>query len=240
MQLNHPKNWFAKNANLEGESEIGAGITLCTSKNRSSGKIVAFTSDTHFGHANVIKYCNRPFCKPEDFTDDGKWISKGRAVQRAAEMDEHVINGWNSVVTNDNDIIIHLGDFSFGDIEPYLSRLNGIIWMICGNHDKQMRQYLESYRGKKIREMSSLTEFKINDKDFSACHYAMRVWNKSHYGAYHIYGHSHGGLLQLDNRSMDVGIDSAKKLLGEYRPFTVKEVIDLLEPKAFGVHHIPV
>lgn len=65
-------------------------------------------------------------------------------------------------------------------------------------------------------------------------HYAMRVWNRSHHGAIHLYGHSHDS---LDNparggsewgKSMDVGIDSAKRILGEYRPFSLSEILDIM------------
>lgn len=56
-----------------------------------------FIADTHFNHENIIKYCNRPF-------EDSK------------EMNEYIINKWNSVVT-ENDVVYHLGDVGFGSTE---------------------------------------------------------------------------------------------------------------------------
>ena len=73
------------------------------------------TSDTHFGHANIIKYCNRPF-------------------KSVKEMDNILIKNWNSVVS-DEDIVFHLGDFSFERKDSYKYRLNGDIILIKGNHD---------------------------------------------------------------------------------------------------------
>lgn len=75
-------------------------------------------SDTHFGHENVIKYCNRPFAN-------------------AKEMDEAMIKNWNEVVSN-KDTVIHLGDFGLGSkeyIKSILQRLNGRKILIKGNHD---------------------------------------------------------------------------------------------------------
>ena len=76
-------------------------------------------SDTHFNHSNIIKYCNRPF----------KDIS---------EMNREIINNWNSIVKKD-DIVYHLGDFFFGskyDLTNIISKLNGNIYLIRGNHDR--------------------------------------------------------------------------------------------------------
>ena len=77
-----------------------------------------FTADTHFGHAKIIEYCNRPF----------------KNVER---MDEALINLWNSRV-KEHDLVIHLGDFMFKEInrrEYYLDRLSGHITFVRGNHD---------------------------------------------------------------------------------------------------------
>lgn len=79
-----------------------------------------FTSDTHFYHANILKYCNRPFSSVE-------------------EMNEKLIENWNSVVGK-NDIVWHLGDFSFGkkeNVSEIVPKLNGRINLVMGNHDHQ-------------------------------------------------------------------------------------------------------
>lgn len=75
-------------------------------------------SDTHFGHTNVIKYCNRPF-------------------KDAKEMDSVLIKNWNETVSN-KDVVIHLGDFAFCSKErarEICSELNGRKILIKGNHD---------------------------------------------------------------------------------------------------------
>lgn len=76
-------------------------------------------SDTHFGHRNIIEYCNRPFID-------------------VVKMDNAIIENWNKAVTPE-DIVYHLGDFWFGNKETfngYMDRLNGKIHLIKGNHDK--------------------------------------------------------------------------------------------------------
>lgn len=83
-------------------------------------------SDTHFQHANIIKYCARPF----------------KDVQ---EMDEELIRRWNSVVTP-VDTVIHVGDFALGQwdaVKAICSRLNGYKILVKGNHDRSTKRMLE-------------------------------------------------------------------------------------------------
>ena len=78
-----------------------------------------FTSDTHFGHGNIIKYCTRPFLS-------------------AGEMDVTIINNWNAIVKPE-DTVYHLGDAFFTSPERakhILSILNGHKILILGNHDR--------------------------------------------------------------------------------------------------------
>ena len=149
-----------------------------------------FTSDPHLGHTNIIKYCNRPFISKE-------------------EMDETIIANWNRRATND-DIVYCAGDFAFGrtweEIEYYVKRLKGKIILIKGNHDKL--KLIEKCSFHDISPVS-MREIRVNEQEITISHYAMRVWNKSHYGAWNLYGHSHGNLLEdLNSLSFDIGMDA--------------------------------
>ena len=94
-----------------------------------------FTSDTHFSHTNIIKYCNRPFYS-------------------AKEMDATLITNWNCLV-KPNDIVYHLGDVSFNP-ERVVDKLNGKIILIYGNHDK--RRFNDLYH-----EVRQTHEMEIGD-----------------------------------------------------------------------------
>lgn len=81
-----------------------------------------FTSDTHFGHENIIKYSNRPF----------------RDVDH---MNEEIVRRWNTVVMPD-DVVFHLGDVALGPWQKWdsiLTRLNGYKILVVGNHDRIFR-----------------------------------------------------------------------------------------------------
>ncbi len=144
-----------------------------------------FTADTHFGHKNVIKHANRPFTSIE-------------------EMDEALIANWNSLV-KPGDQIYHLGDFAFlpvAQIHQILKRLNGELHLILGNHDepKVFAGFANSIKDTKT--------IKVGDQKIFLSHYAHRVWNCSHYGAWNLHGHSHGTLPRLPGyKQLDVGVD---------------------------------
>lgn len=85
-----------------------------------------FTSDTHWGHHNIIKYCNRPY-------------------RNVDEMNRDMLERWNARV-KPQDTVYHLGDFAFYDlarIAQLRKRLNGKIILIKGNHDRSKPKMLE-------------------------------------------------------------------------------------------------
>lgn len=164
-----------------------------------------FTADTHFGHNNIIKYCNRPFSSVE-------------------EHNEVLINNWNSVVKPE-DFVYHLGDFCFkdNDFDKYFNQLNGQIIFVEGNHDKVARKH----RDKFFEYWRQYKEVKINEQRITLCHYALRVWNKSHWGSWHLYGHSHGSLPDDPHaRSFDVGVDCHN-----YYPISFDRVKEIMDSK---------
>ena len=59
---------------------------------------------------------------------------------------------------------------------------------------------------------------------FFLSHYAHRVWDKSHYGTIHLFGHSHGGL-EDHNLSMDVGEDT-----NNFSPYAAEAIIEKMKP----------
>lgn len=148
-----------------------------------------FSSDTHYGHGNVIEYAKRPFASVE-------------------EMDEAMVERWNKVV-KPGDLVYHLGDFALCAPERAVAlarRLNGQKFLIFGNHDKRLRTHIE-FLGTWIWARD-LTQIKVGNQKITLCHYAMRTWASAHHGAWQLYGHSHGTLLENPSaRSADVGVD---------------------------------
>ena len=83
-----------------------------------------FTADHHFGHANIIEYCKRSF-------------------KSLAHMDMELIRRWNERV-KEEDKVLYLGDFTFGDPERFIEQLNGDIIFIKGSHDSNLKTILRS------------------------------------------------------------------------------------------------
>lgn len=177
---------------------------------------IYFTADTHFGHTNIIKYCNRPYASTE-------------------EHDAALINNWNFVV-GAKDIVFHLGDFAFFknkyDFVETIHCLNGTINFVWGNHDKQLKKYLDYIKTNCADKFNILGDYyRIKAKTFGweqdiiLMHYAMRVWDKSHHGSWHLYGHSHGTLPDDPHaRSIDVGVDCHNYCLIEFNE--IKKIMD--------------
>ena len=88
-------------------------------------------SDTHFFHKNILTFKNK----------DGELIRPG--FSSVEEMNETIIDNWNKTV-NDEDVIYHLGDFTFGSnnrIKDVAPRLKGRKRLLLGNHDYQPKDY---------------------------------------------------------------------------------------------------
>lgn len=172
------------------------------------------TGDHHFGHTNVLKYCNRHFSD-------------------IVTHDETLIDEWNKVVSRD-DIVYHLGDFTLSNIyqaEDVAKKLNGTIRILVNywHHDKRWLEFGDGLKNMILNSSIVVLEpgnYIGNSMPIILCHYPFEVWDRKHYGAIHFHGHSHGNLHRIHNR-LDVGVDMAYKLLGNYRPFSFHEAISL-------------
>lgn len=181
-------------------------------------KKIWFTSDTHFNHANIIKYSNRPF----------------DSVQH---MNESLIEQWNKNVKQ-GDTVYHLGDVLMGrrdEASKFINSLNGNIVLIPGNHDHP--DTIKIFEKKFGYYTEQLKQVREEGQRIVLCHYAMRIWNKSHHGTWHLYGHSHNALENEPwGRSMDVGVDAAAALGKGYRPFNFDEIKEIMDKRE--VHEI--
>lgn len=167
-----------------------------------------YISDVHFGHKNVLAFENRPF-------------------NTAEEMDEEYIRRWNNKVKKGDEIYI-LGDLSFykgKDTNEILKRLNGMKFLIRGNHDhlflddKELDQSL-------FRWVKDTAMIKDGDYRIVLFHYPIQVWNGQHHGSLHFYGHVHSNTgtmhpmkYEIPN-SYNVGIDMIQE------PMTTEEILN--------------
>lgn len=179
-----------------------------------------FSSDFHLNHGNIIKYSHRPFSSVED-------------------MNKTIIDNCNAVIKS-NDTFYFLGDWAFtnnGRISSAIEFAEQInckkIHFILGNHDHAVRRNKEQLV--KDRIFLSVQDFLELDvsgyteatSKIVLCHYALRVWNKSHYGTYHLYAHSHGSLADdPHSRSFDCGVDT-----NNFRPYSLDDVIQRMSLK---------
>lgn len=131
------------------------------------------TSDLHFSHKNIIKYCNRPF-------------------KNDVEMNSKIIQNWNNVVSV-HDTTFILGDFMFSNsldkIANIAYQLNGSKILILGNHDTYSKNEYLSAGFSEVYEY--IHEVYLHNSLWVMCHYQMASWNKSHKGSFHLFGHEH-------------------------------------------------
>jgi len=168
-----------------------------------------FTADTHFNHKRIIEYCGYPFSNVE-------------------EMNETIITRWNLVVRK-RDTVYHLGDFGWGNCREIAERLNGRIILIRGGHDHS--RILRAYASR-FSAIHDLLTLKIERQVVVLCHYCLRVWDRSHYNSWHLYGHSHGKLPPI-GKSLDVGIGQH-----DFTPWSWEEIKSYMETRPNNFNYL--
>ena len=194
------------------------------------GQNLFLTSDLHFGHRNVINFCNRPFADVK-------------------EMSEKLIENWNSVVTN-NDIVFVLGDtFWFNDsrtIKKVLEQLNGKeIYILPGNHcDFDAYHRVDDPR---IHLCQDIVCLWLTSADFERrhwhrktmeiwmSHYPMMTWPHRENGAFQLFGHIHSQPGKTEGVDQDLALHWNQADVGsdywEWKPVLFEDVLKYMQNK---------
>lgn len=191
--------------------------------------MIYFSSDWHFLHKNISG------------PKRSQWSSGYRNFEDEYIMTDVIINTINKYVKYD-DVLYFLGDFAFKDHKKIPELRDRIvcqtIHVIRGNHDGHINEYKDKFTS--IQDVLTLDiDGKGNPKKtIFMSHYSHRTWQGSHKGIIHLYGHSHNTIPDY-GKSMDVGVDVAYKLFGEYRPFSLDEIVQIMSKRdvAFVDHH---
>ena len=168
-----------------------------------------FIADPHFGHQNIIRYCQRPFAD-------------------AAEMDRCLTANWNARVGADDDIYI-LGDFSLKhapEALDYYRALNGRKHLIVGNHDLYLKENRKVFE-RELCEICDYTELHAESgHTYILMHYPLMFWNGSTDDkVIHLYGHIHNNAYCNEQtgalrNALNVGCD-----LYAYAPLSEDDVL---------------
>lgn len=154
-------------------------------------------SDTHFGHNNIIRYCNRP-----------------------ADHDLIMVGNWMAAVGEDEDVL-HLGDLIFRKSSVNVQSLRGRKHLIKGNHDREKDSW---YQAQGFEIMPRKMFFNWNGKPVLFTHVPEvehKGWSVNIHG--HIHNNGYHQELELD-RDKDYRNVSIEVM--EYKPVRLREILD--------------
>lgn len=170
--------------------------------------MIYYTADLHLGHENILKHCSRPF-------------------KTIAEMNRVLIDNWNSIVT-DKDDIYAVGDLAFrsdkSETLEIIKKLKGRKYLAVGNHDGKLLNYPEF--AELFSDIKDIFDISDNGRRVIICHYPILEWDGFFRGSYHIYGHIHNGspdaaaIMKTRERAFNAGVD-----LNDFIPQTLDMMI---------------
>ena len=191
----------------------------------NKGQKLWFTSDTHYNHANI--------CSATTKWKDPVTLREFKTLEH---MNSHLVGNINEVVGQD-DVLFHLGDWSFGGFESIAHFRNQIvcqnIHIITGNHD----HHIENNREDCQKLFSSVNKYvelsvkwpvgpEMQEAKFVLMHFPIASWNNMARGAIHLHGHVHfnPNMRLQEGKMMDVGCDG-----NMLYPIQMQEVLRIME-----------
>lgn len=193
-----------------------------------NNKNIWITADTHYSHKNICRGVT------EWRMPDGSIpVSQTRDFPNLESMNNSIVNNINSVVMKD-DVLIHLGDWSFGGFESIREFYDRLvcknIYLYLGNHDHHQKRNKNGIAEIYLLVDKSEDSFLCDGKMIHMTHYPIQSWKDMKMGSIHLHGHTH---LMGENRfgkgkKMDIGIDGHP----EFRPYNLRtEVLPLMESR---------
>lgn len=173
--------------------------------------MIWFSSDLHISHKRILEF------------------GRGQHFASLEEHDEILIGNIQTCVQPDDTLYL-LGDILMGEAKGnakrWLDLIPGQVRFVQGNHDHGAS--LQAMYDQPNWVSCGLAEW-LPKKRIFMCHYPLEVWPEMKRGGIHLHGHSHNNLnTKPGHRRLDVGVDSARALLGAYRPFSWSEIKDIM------------
>ena len=204
----------------------------------NKGQQLWFTSDTHYNHSNI--------CKATTNWKDADNVT--RDFSSLEKMNEELVYWINHNVAQD-DILIHLGDWSFGGFESIKQFRDRIVCqnvhLILGNHDHHIQRNKDNIQSifSSVQEYLYLevkrpgTKKDVMDRYAFVCmHYPIASWNGMNDGVIHLHGHVHlpDRLRIANGKAMDVGVDGNK-----YEPISIEAILKIMSKQPIAKLSLP-
>lgn len=169
-----------------------------------------YIADPHFGHANIIRFEDRPF---EDVEQMNRWL----------------VEAWNARVTDDDDVYI-VGDFAYRSatsVKSIVEQLAGRKHLVVGNHDVK---WMKTFRPEDYFVEIGHALYNVDEKNRRVwmCHYPCMTWPGARYeSSFHVYGHIHSNkpetfwpVLRTYKNALNAGVE-----INGYMPVTLEELM---------------
>lgn len=201
------------------------------------GQRLFFTSDTHYSHSNIC-------------SGTTNWVGASNMTREfnvLEHMNQVLVDNINNMV-GENDILIHLGDWSFGGFEKVQEFRDRIlcknIHLVLGNHDHHIERNKEGIQ----KLFSSVQQYlrlevrrpltkSMNEKFTFVCmHYPIASHHDMNQGVIHLHGHVHlpPHLRIGKGKSLDVGVDG-----NGLEPISLDEILELMSKQPIKKLELP-
>lgn len=161
--------------------------------------MIYFTADQHYGHENIIKYCNRPF-------------------KDADEMNRTMIDNHNAVVRK-NDIVYTVGDFALLNKEntkKIFDQLNGEQYLILGNHDRLKSNQFRDIGFRSVQKQRQVKEFGLIHFPDNVRRFTCGIWLVGHI-------HNNNDMDKRKGNRINVGVD-----VWDFKPVSIEQIRELI------------